>query len=714
MLPKYGNSRKINTLVSVLFLLIFISSIILQIYMNQKHAERTCSFMLSQFNDVIAANSDNVQVITNMLKEEYTVRVDMLSNIIDNSSVSTYSIEYLQGLADRFEVDEIYILNDQGEIISGTRKEYIGLNLDSGEQMSYFKPMLTDKNHIMCQDMMPNTANGSSMMYAIAWNASRTEMIEIGITPDRLLEAINKYDSSQSLDKLPSIDGMLICILDSQTRQVLDCTDKSITDFVPFIDRVTDSAISSRQKTSSKFKIEDKLYYATYQCNPDYITFVCLSSKSANSNIVYTACVLLGALMFSLILIYVITTRTIKELEDSKIELKNAKEAAEAANLAKSSFLSRMTHDIRTPLNAIIGLLKINELHGNDHKLIEENQEKMKTAAEYLLSLVNDILQMSKLEDNNIVLTHELINLNNLSADILTIIRQRAADQGVTMEYETNMSKLLFPYVYGSPLHLRQIFLNIYGNCIKYNKPGGKVSTHFDFISQSEDMVTYQWIISDTGIGMSEEYLQHLFEPFTQEHIDARSVYTGSGLGMSIVKALIDKMNGTISVTSKEGEGSTFTITLPFEIAADPNPTNPVESIEQGSIKGLHLLLVEDNKLNAEIAELLLSDEGALVATVSDGQQAVELFNNSQKGTFDAILMDIMMPVMDGITATKMIRSLNRPDAKEIPIIAMTANAFEEDAKDCLEAGMTAHLAKPLQMELVTATISKYCCHSGN
>ena len=247
--------------------------------------------------------------------------------------------------------------------------------------------------------------------------------------------------------------------------------------------------------------------------------------------------------------------------------------------------------------------------------------------------------------------------------------------------------------------------MNIYSNCIKYNKVGGSVTTLFEDLGEENGVATYRWVISDTGIGMSREFLEHIFDPFSQEHSDARSVYRGTGLGMAIVKSLVDKMQGSIAVSSREGEGSVFTITLPFKIAKmPPRPAN--SEPEQHSISGMHLLLAEDNELNAEIAEALLQDEGASVTRAVDGAQAVKLFEQSAPGTYDAILMDVMMPNMDGLTATRTIRSLPRPDAAGVPIIAMTANAFDEDARRCLEAGMNAHLAKPIQIKKVVAAIA--------
>lgn len=394
-----------------------------------------------------------------------------------------------------------------------------------------------------------------------------------------------------------------------------------------------------------------------------------------------------------------------KNLESKNLELREAVFQAQKANAAKSSFLSRMSHDIRTPLNGIIGLIKINETHMDDRELVKINQDKMLVSADHLLSLINDVLQMSKLEDENIEISHEPIDLGEISREVGTIISGRTAEAGIA--FEIGKQELPVSYVYGSPLHIRQIFLNIYGNCIKYNKPHGKVTTTLKCLGEKNGIVTYRWTISDTGIGMSEEFLKHIFEPFVQEHSDARTVYSGTGLGMSIVKKIIDRMNGTIVVTSKEGEGSTFVITLPFEIAEKPEEI-PAEMDGEVNIAGLHLLLAEDNELNAEIARTLLEDEGAITTIVNDGQQAVDIFSRNKPGTFDAILMDIMMPEMDGLSATKAIRALDREDAGTIPIIAMTANAFDEDEKKCMEAGMNAHLVKPLDIQKMKEAVCRY------
>ena len=397
-------------------------------------------------------------------------------------------------------------------------------------------------------------------------------------------------------------------------------------------------------------------------------------------------------------------------LQEKNELLRQAVDQADRANAAKTSFLSRMSHDIRTPLNGIIGLLEIDQAHPDNLESHRTNQKKMLVSANYLLSLINDVLQMSKLESGKVILSHEPMDLRQLSKEVLMIVEQRAAEAGITLEYDKDSDRVEHNIVYGSPLHIRQIFLNIYSNCIKYNKVGGMVETSCCCLGIENGIVTYRWTIRDTGNGMNEEFLKHIFDPFAQERSDARSVYNGTGLGMSIVKSLIDLMNGTIKITSKEGVGSVFVLTIPFEITDRIPKIQPEKQKDEvGDIQGYHLLIAEDNELNAEIAKTLLEDEGAIITLVHNGQQAIDMFKEKPQGTFDAILMDVMMPVVDGLSATRSIRALGREDAKKIPIIAVTANAFDEDVKRCIEAGMNAHLPKPLEMNKVVETIAKYC-----
>ena len=386
---------------------------------------------------------------------------------------------------------------------------------------------------------------------------------------------------------------------------------------------------------------------------------------------------------------------------DMNRKLQLALENETKANQVKMRFLASMSHDIRTPINGIIGMLQVIQRCGDDKQRIKDAYDKMWISSTHLLSLVNDILDIRTLETDSVVLENKSFELSQLLGRVQTIIDLQASNYNIELFMKTQIEH---DHLMGSPTHIEKVLLNLLSNAIKYNRPGGKV-----YLSVKEKADCFEFVVEDTGIGMSEEFLKNIFEPFAQEHTDARSVYQGTGLGMAIVKNLVDKMGGSIDVISKEGKGSTFTIMLHFEIA-DKDEVAAAENDEcKDTIEGLNLLLAEDNKLNAEIADTLLSDEGATVIVVHNGEEVVKAFEDSEPGTYDAILMDIMMPKLDGLSATRTIRALEREDAGRIPIIAMTANAFEEDARKCFAAGMDAHLSKPLQMESVIKTIARCC-----
>lgn len=373
--------------------------------------------------------------------------------------------------------------------------------------------------------------------------------------------------------------------------------------------------------------------------------------------------------------------------------LEQALERADRANKVKTDFLHRMSHDMRTPLNSILGLLQICERNSDNEVLLCESHEKIRTAARHRLSLIDDTLQASKLGEGKLELVCEPVDLARLQADVADIMQLPAANAGVSMEGHQNKGSIAHRYVLGSELYLRQIFLNIYSNCVKYNRRGGKVITHVVSSKQPDGKILVRWEIADTGIGMSQDFLKHVFEPFSREE-NAGNGVGGTGLGMPIVKQLVELMGGSIKVSSKLNVGSMFVISIPFKPAVQPQEAEQAAS--EPTIEGCRLLLVEDNDLNAEIAATLLEGEGACVSIAGDGAQALEAFAKSPAGTFDAILMDVMMPKMDGLAATRAIRALDRPDAACIPIIAMTGNAFQEDVQECLDAGMNAHLAKPI------------------
>ena len=392
--------------------------------------------------------------------------------------------------------------------------------------------------------------------------------------------------------------------------------------------------------------------------------------------------------------------------EKYKSELLIAAKKAEAANEAKTEFLQRMSHDIRTPINGICGLVNMADHCADDTEKQTEYRTKVKEASNLLLELVNEILDMSKLESGEVVLEEIPFNLSSISREVFIVIEQMAAEQNIRIMWEKK--EITHRDLIGSPGYVKRVMMNILSNAVKYNRENGQIYIScMEIPSEQPEMTTMEFVCRDTGIGMTEEFQKCVFEPFAQEHTGSRAKFTGTGLGLSISRKLVEKMGGTITFESEKGVGTTFVIRVPFKIDLDADKREEQKDVSEKSIKGLHILLAEDNELNMEIAEFMLQNEGADVTKAWDGQEAVELFRNSEPGEFDVILMDIMMPVMNGYETTKMIRSLDREDAKAIPIIAMTANAFTEDRIRAKEAGMDEHVAKPVDVELLIKVIHK-------
>ena len=392
--------------------------------------------------------------------------------------------------------------------------------------------------------------------------------------------------------------------------------------------------------------------------------------------------------------------------EKYKAELLRAAKKAEAANEAKTEFLQRMSHDIRTPINGICGMIDVADHYAEDMKKQTECRAKIKEASHLLLELINEVLDMSKLESDEVILEEIPFNLNSISEEILGVIEQMATEQNIRILWEEK--EVTHWNLIGSPVHVKRILMNILSNAVKYNKENGYVYISCREIpSKQTAMTTLEFVCRDTGIGMAEAFQKRIFEPFAQEHAGSRTKFAGTGLGMPITKKLVEKMSGTISFESKEGTGTTFVIRIPFRIDTDRKDRTETEEKTETSIQGLHVLLTEDNELNMEIAEFVLQNEGAVVTKAWNGQKAVDIFKKNRPGEFDVILMDIMMPVMNGYEAAKMIRSLDREDAKVIPIIAMTANAFTEDKMRAKEAGMDEHIAKPVDGKLLVKVINE-------
>lgn len=393
-----------------------------------------------------------------------------------------------------------------------------------------------------------------------------------------------------------------------------------------------------------------------------------------------------------------------KERErDYQLQLKKTAEDAERANIVKTDFLRRMSHDIRTPINGIRGMVEISRRYVGDEAKQEECREKIMTASGFLLDLVNDVLNMNKLESGAVTLEEKPFNLRQMVSEIVTMVEGQAWHENVQVSCKTlawNHENLI-----GSPMHLHQVLQNVVGNAVKYNCPGGSVTISCEEKGFDGTTATFLFTCADTGRGMSAAFQQHAFEAFAQEESGARTAYKGTGLGLPIAKELVEQMGGKIHFESKLGVGTTFYITLPFRVDPNPPEAESAKPEQAASIKGAHILLVEDNELNMEISQYILEGAGAIVAQAWNGKEAVRRFSESEPGTFDCILMDVMMPLMDGLEATRTIRAMQRPDAATIPIVAMTANTFSEDEQRSREAGMNLFLNKPVDSEKMLQTV---------
>ena len=394
--------------------------------------------------------------------------------------------------------------------------------------------------------------------------------------------------------------------------------------------------------------------------------------------------------------------------EEYKKELEKSAREAKKANIAKTEFLQRMSHDIRTPINGIRGMVEVGDYYKDNLVKQAECRKKIWEASGFLLELINEVLDMGKLESEEVILEERSFNFFGLFKEIRMVIEKQAKERGI--QIVVHKYRVIHENLIGSPLHVKRVVMNILTNAIKYNKDNGKIIMEFQEVQEDQDTVRIQFKCKDTGIGMSESFQKKIYEPFAQEKVGARTVYGGTGLGMPITKSLVEKMGGTISFESEQDVGTTFDIEIPFQIDHNKQcEEHKKKEVKETSIKGVNVLLAEDNELNMEIAEFVLESAGAKVIKAFNGKEALEIFKASEQGEIDVILMDVMMPVMDGLEATRYIRRSNKENARDIPIIAMTANAFTEDRRRVLEAGMNEHLAKPLESEVLIEMIAKYC-----
>lgn len=502
-------------------------------------------------------------------------------------------------------------------------------------------------------------------------------------------------------------DGtILVCdkgnIIASNDRSLLHASTKN-NEVVQFLKKNKDSQhiyrFNSKGAGYYGIMLKQSNYYI-FAYIPDHVVFEGVFTKLVAILLIY--------ILFVLVLRYIgyrnNRIRQVKDQEKEKAhqeELLKAAKKAEAANIAKTEFLQRMSHDIRTPINGIIGMVEVGDYYRDDIKKQADCRAKIKDASNTLLELVNEVLDMSKLESGEIVLEEVGFNIDKLSDETVGILEELAKERNIQIVKEKNITH---PYLMGSPIHVKRVLMNVLSNAIKYNRDNGFIYVSYkELDSNHSNSAVIEFTCRDTGVGMSKEFQNKIFEPFAQEHMGSRSKYVGTGLGMPSAKSLVEKMGGSIAFTSQEGVGSQFVIRIPFKIDED-HKNERVKESASASIEGISALLVEDNELNMEIAKFIIENEGAKVTCATNGKEAVDIYKNSPE-SFDIILMDIMMPEMDGLQATQVIRSFDQ----NVPIVAMTANAFMEDKIKAKKAGMNAHVSKPLDKDILIRVISKLC-----
>lgn len=506
----------------------------------------------------------------------------------------------------------------------------------------------------------------------------------------------------------PLTDGTILVADDGQ---VIASNDQALigeeTKHLPVVQALKESA-GSRQLVN----ISEEAVYGIMLRQRDYYIYVYMPDTKVFAALPQNLGIILALYLFTLSAFFMYRYRSQmlhqKEEKEEAYRKSLLEEArrADAANVAKTEFLQRMSHDIRTPINGIIGMLAVAERYPDDLKKQVECRGKISKASQLLLELINEVLDMGKLESGEVVLEEKSFHLQELLNEVLTVIEKLAQERGIEV-IKRDLSVTHWNLI-GSSGHLKRLLMNIMGNAVKYNKDHGKIILSLREDESEDGRAFYTFICEDTGIGMSEEYQKRIFEPFTREDESVKTLYNGTGLGMPIAKKLTETMGGSISFTSQRGEGTTFTVKLPFLIDKSAGKAEETTEEAEASIKGVRILLVEDNELNMEISEFIVAEKGAVVTKAWNGKEAVETFAKAPEGAFDVILMDVMMPVMDGCEAAKEIRALSRKDAKTIPIIAMTANAFTDDKIRTREAGMNEHLSKPLAPDLVVKTITKF------
>ena len=699
-----GNKKIVLAVFSILFILYLVMAYML-IHSRTIASLEAEKSVIEKLYVVIERNKDSIQEHNSHLKTEFIIRASSVALLVESDEEYERNPEKLQALADILMVDEIHLFSSSGVIYGGTRPEYYGYSLYSGEQMGFFIPMLSDTSLSLCQDIVPNTAEGKLMMYAMVWRSDHKGMVQIGVSPKRLAYEMNENEVLSLVESMPVTQGRKLFVSDRASNLIIGATDSS------FLGESLESLGIEERKEKGLYqgfeRVNGEYSIVSSYFGDNFSILVTQSLVNAYMNVWGTLVILLFfVIVVTFFINYVIITynkrlskerdERLKENEARNKELSIALHDAESASRSKSAFLMNMSHDIRTPMNAIIGfsdLLEKCQLGEEERRYVKN----IKVSGRQLMNLLNGILSMTHIESGKVKLEKTPQNIYEVFDDLNVIIKERAGKKGVSFGYETqgNDCTLLMDRAKYS-----EILLNILSNGVKYTEKGGRVVMRNTIEERAEDTVLVTCVIEDNGIGMSPSFLPHIFESFEREAKPGVGKTEGYGIGMSITKSLVELMEGSIEVKSTQGMGTVVKVTIPFK-KTKKKERKPGIVLPQW--KDSPVLLVEDNDLNAEIAMLMLEDLGFVVDRAKDGNEALDMVEKKDP-FFTLIFMDLLMPGLDGYETTKRIRRM-KGEKSEVPIIALTANAFEEDRIKAVECGMDGHVQKPLEKEMLLKAI---------
>lgn len=753
LITSYSKKVILLTMVGLLVVMLFA-----QVRFSQNQARETATERFDQIQHVLSENQEDLEYIEEMVRQSHLRSADMVAYLIRHDKKLLEDTDSMRAVAELMALDEINIFDEDGHVFAGTHPEHIGMTFDS-MKLSYFEPLLEDKTLQLCQDAAPDGHHGEEMHYTACWSDDGTFIVQVGAESEDAYQITEKYELSYFLSLLRVYDEAELYVISLKSGTVLGATaqenvGKSMAELGFDLQRLQASETDFHAKLSGSWS------YCVFEQEGHYLYGRVIPLHVLYQNVfVRTVELTLVLLLFAVILLEAIrrcvdrllirniqgVNETLRLITDGNLderirqdtnlefsemghhinqmveslnekleyehqyqaELTEALKLADSANKSKSAFLFSMSHDIRTPMNAILGFADMAERHIDDRERVLDCLSKLSSAGDHLLRLVNDVLDMASIESGKMELKMEPHSIPDSLAAAEALFAQEMQKKNLTFVVSCDVEDEI---AFCDALRIEQVGVNLLSNALKYTPEGGSVTYTVTQTEKTPDgYATYRGVVKDTGIGMTEEFCQRMFEPFEREQTSTVSGISGTGLGLTVAKRIIEQMGGTISCTSKLGEGSEFVFTVKLKVGtpedlAQETPDDDVSS----DFSGKRILLVEDNELNREIAYEILSDFGFAVETAEDGVIAVEKVSQAAPGYYNLILMDIQMPNMDGYQATEAIRKLENARLANIPIVAFTANAMEKDKKQAYAAGMNGHLAKPIDVEKMLETLNRF------